>query len=107
MTRLAIWNRSSAPAKPMIGDSSSDERTLQTWPQSTPLPRPRERASEFSTAIPTKAPISACELELGILSHQVPTFQNRAETNNAASIPTAMPPSGGERTSGGINSTRA
>ena len=38
---------------------------------------------------------------------QVATFQPSAEMKIAASIPAATPPSGGERASGGINSTRA
>jgi hypothetical protein len=68
-----------------MGETNNAESTLHTWLQSTPLPNPRPRASEFSIAMPMSAPMRAWELEFGIPSHHVPTFHESAEMNRAAS----------------------
>src|ERR1700744_3036751 len=107
MTMESILNSSNASTKPSIGETNSDPSTLQTCCHSTPSFMPRPCVSAVSTAMPISAPISACELELGMPNHQVPTFQNSAPMNTAASIPTATPPPGGESTSGGMSSTSA
>src|ERR1700733_3966438 len=107
MNMLSSLKRSSANAKPSNGDSSNEPSTLQTCCQSTPSCSPRPRVSAVSIAIPMRDPISACELEFGIPIHQVPTFQSSADVNNAASMPAAVPPSGGESTFDGMSSTSA
>src|ERR1700722_20116332 len=99
---LSSLNNSSTRAKPSNGDSSSEPSTFQTCCQSTPSCKPRPCVSAVSIAIPISDPIKACELELGIPSHQVPTSHSSAEVNSATSMPAATSPSGGDSTSAGI-----
>src|SRR6201999_4060332 len=102
--RTKSLKRRNAPSertKPRSGEISREPRTLHTSLQSAPAPPTKL----FSRATPMRAPISACELELGIPSHHVPTFQNSAEAKTATSMLAAKPPLGGDKTSGGISST--
>ena len=57
--------------------------------------------------MPMSEPIKAWEEEFGMPNSQVTTFQPSAVTKSATSMPTAVPPFGGERTSGGRISTSA
>src|ERR1700761_3235695 len=102
MTKESNLNSTNARTKPSIGETSSDPSTLHTCCHSTPSLMPRPCVNAVSTAMPIKAPINACELELGMPNHQVPTFHSNAAENNATSMPAAVPPLGGDNTSGGI-----
>ena len=83
MTDFIARSRSADRVKPNSGENSSASPTFVTWSQSTPAVPFWPRINAFATPTPTIEPISVCELEAGMPSHQVPRFQMIAEISSA------------------------
>src|ERR1700679_2616519 len=99
----------SAPANtnPNTGDTASASSTFHSCPQCTPSLSSRECSNESPSATPVSAPMRQCELELGRAKHHVARVQLNAARNSDTSMAIAGPPSGGDSTSAGNNSTSA
>ena len=72
--------------KPNSGENKSASPTFVTWSQSTPEVPSLPRINALATPTPTIEPISVCELEAGMPSHQVPRFQMIAAMSSANTI---------------------
>ena len=74
-TRWKLANSNPAPMNPITGETRSASNTDQTCDQSTPWLTLRDEVIALTMDTPSSEPMIACELEQGIPTNHVATFQ--------------------------------